>query len=51
MINETNSNLIQTEVQTFNGRKQKHYYSGKFGKKSRNDEKILESENLFKKSD
>ena len=52
MINETNNNSIQTEkFKPLKEEKRKHYYSGRFGKNSRNDETILPSKNLFKKSD
>ena len=52
MINETNSNSVQTKrFKLLKEEKRKHYYSGRFGKKSRNDESILQSKNLFKTSD
>ena len=52
MINGTNSNSVQTKkFKPLKEEKRKHYYSGRFGKKSRNDETILQSKNLFKKSD
>ena len=52
MINEINSNSVQTKMfKPLKEEKRNHYYSGRFGKKSRNDETILQSQNFFKKSD